>query len=72
VIDVYVSEKTPGSARTRRYAFLTSDKPYSALPRNESWSFVRSGEIAEFGLSVDGEKKLLASGIVIENSTRRW
>ena len=66
VIDVYVSEKTQGSARARRYAFLSSAVPYSALPRNETWTFVRTGEMAELGLGSDGEAKVRDKGIAIQ------
>jgi hypothetical protein len=65
-LDVYFSDRSYGSGKPRRYAFLASGTSYEVLPKSERWTHVRSGEIAEFQLPTKAQRRLTEKGFAIE------
>lgn len=58
-VNLYVSD---GFRRQRQYGFLALETSPSLLPRDESWTYMRSGETSEFGLPETVEEEIRRNG----------
>jgi hypothetical protein len=58
-INVYVSL---GLGGCRQYGFLPTDSPVDLLPAADAWTYVRSAEAAELGLTATELEHLESAG----------